>query len=89
MKLNLRGEGCHPCFIGERFTMGGERVLKEGAGTRQWGPSLEVQWLRRQASTARGVGSSPVWELRSHRLSSKAKIIKQNAKKTSLKKERV
>ena len=89
MKLNLRGEGCHPCFIGERFTMGGERVLKGGAGTRQWGPSLEVQWLRRQASTARGAGSSPVWELRSHMLISKDKIIKQNAKKTSLKKERV
>lgn len=59
MKLNLRGEGCHPCFIGERFTMGGERVLKGGAGTRQWGPSLEVQWLRRQASTARGAGFQP------------------------------
>lgn len=67
--------------------MGGERVLKEGAGTRQWGPSLEVQWLRRQASTARGVGSSPSRELRSHRPSGEAKTVKQNAKTNKFKKK--
>lgn len=32
-----------------------------------------VQWLRRYASNARGMGSIPGWELRSHTMCSAAK----------------
>ena len=41
-----------------------------------------VQWLRRYASNARGMGSIPGWELRSHTLCSAAKKEKLEYKKS-------
>ena len=43
----------------------------------RFGNSLAVQWLGLHASTARGMGSSLVGELRSRKLRSKAKKIEE------------